>query len=113
MTRLNKVLIQGRLGAEPEISDVDGGSRLARLRVALDTGYKDVTGEWQKRADWIRVVTFQDKLIEKLERGRKLTGAMVYVDGRLCARTYEKDGENRSSVEIEVGPYGTIMVLAG
>ena len=111
---MNKVLIQGRLGDEPEISNLEGGGgRLARLRVALDTGYKDSSGEWQERADWIRVVTFQDRFIDKLERGRKLTGSMVYVDGRLRARTWEKDGEKRSSVEVEAGPYGAIEVLAG
>ena len=112
MTKLNKVLIQGHFGAEPEITKLDEDRRVAKFRVAVDTGYKDASGEWVKRADWFRVVTFVDRFIDNLERANKLTGSMVYVDGRLRERTWEKDGEKRSAVEVEAGPYGDIKVLA-
>ena len=109
---MNKVLIQGRFGGEPEISNLEGGRRMASFRVAVDSGYKDATGEWRDQVDWFRVVTFQERFIEKLERARNLKGSMVYVDGRLRARSYEKDGEKRSSVEVEAGPFGAIELLA-
>ena len=111
MTRLNKVLIQGRFGGEPEIKHLDNERRVAYFSVAVDTGYKDDNGQWQERTDWVRVSTFRDRLIEKLEKVRKLKGSSVIVDGRLRSRSYEKDGETRYTVDVEVGAYGDIVVV--
>ena len=90
---------------------VEGGRRMARFRVAVDTGYKDDTGQWQERADWVNVVTFRDRLIERLETAHGLKGRMVFVDGRLRSRSYDKDGETRYMTEVEAGAFGDIALL--
>lgn len=110
MSRLNKVLLQGRLGGEPEIKEAEGG-KIAVLNVAVDASYKDDDGTWQDQVDWIRVVTFRDKLIDKALSAEGLKGQAVFVDGRLKTRSYDKDGETRYATEVLVGAYGNITVI--
>ena len=109
--RLNKVLLQGRLGAEPEIVSLKDGGRAANFSIAVDAGYRGADGEWRDAVDWIRITTLRGKLVEKLAAAGPLKGRQVLVDGRLRSRRYVKDGETRYGVEVRVGAFGAIDLL--
>jgi single-strand DNA-binding protein len=109
--RLNKVLIQGRLGGDPEITEMENGTKRATFSVAVDAGYKDDAGEWQNEVDWVRVVTFREKLIDKTLSEPGLKGRLAFIDGQLKTRSYEKDGKPQYMTEVQVGTYGTIALV--
>ena len=92
---LNKVILIGNLGADPETRHSAGGSQVTNIRVATSESWKDQSGEKQEKTEWHRI-TFFGRLAEiASEYLRK--GSMVYVEGRIETSTYEKDGEKRYS----------------
>ena len=95
---LNKVILIGNLGADPETRHSAGGSQVTNIRVATSESWKDKAGEKQEKTEWHRI-TFFGRLAEiASEYLRK--GSMVYVEGRIETSTYEKDGEKRYSTSI-------------
>lgn len=94
---LNVVVLQGRLGRDPEIRQTTTGKQVAAFTLACDRGRKDANG--RTTADWVQVVAW-DRLADFAAKW--LTkGQMVTVDGRLQSRTYQaKDGTNRTVVEV-------------
>ena len=110
---LNSANIIGRLGADTTISQLASGGRVANLSVATDESYIDKqSGERIDRAEWHRIVTFQDGLVEMLDKhGKK--GRLVYVSGKLQTRKWRKDGEDtdRYSTEILLVPGGRVQFL--
>lgn len=95
---LNKVILIGNLGADPETRHSAGGSQVTNIRVATSESWKDKAGEKQEKTEWHRI-TFFGRLAEiASEFLRK--GSMVYVEGRIETSTYEKDGEKRYSTAI-------------
>jgi single-strand DNA-binding protein len=97
MASVNKAIIIGHLGKDPEVKSLDGGQQLARFSVATSESWtKD--GQKQERTEWHRIVAW-GKLAEIC--GRFLSkGKQVYVEGRIQTREYEKDGTKRYSTEI-------------
>ena len=109
----NFVELIGRLGRDVEIHDLTDGGRVANLSVATDEGYfSKQSGEWVDRAEWHRVVTFQDGLIGRLEE-QATKGRLVLVEGKLQTRRYRKDGEatDRTSTEVVVVPGHRVQFL--
>ncbi len=110
---LNKAQLIGRLGRDVEISQLQSGKRVANLQVATDESYIDgSTGNRVDRAEWHRVVTFQDGVIDMLEKnGRK--GRLVYIEGKLQTRKWRKDGEDteRLATEIMIVPGCRVQFL--
>ena len=95
---LNKVILIGNLGADPETRHSAGGSQVTNIRVATSESWKDKAGEKQEKTEWHRI-TFFGRLAEiASEFLRK--GSMVYVEGRIETSKYEKDGETRYSTAI-------------
>lgn len=95
---VNKVILVGRLGKDPEMKYTQSGDPVANFSVATDESWKDSNGERQERTEWHRIVAFK-KLAEII--GKYLTkGAQVYVEGKLQTRSWEKDGEKKYSTEI-------------
>ena len=110
---LNRVDLIGRLGADVSVNHLASGGRVANLSVATDEGYiNKQTGEKVDKAEWHRVVTFQDGLIDMLEKHAK-KGRQVFVSGKLQTRRWRKDGEDsdRFSVEILIVPGGRVQLL--
>ena len=110
---LNKVQIIGRLGADVTVNHLASGGRVANLSIATDESYTNrQTGEKVDKTEWHRVVTFQDGLIDMLEKHAK-KGRLVYVDGKLQTRRWKKDGEDseRFSTEILLVPGGRVQFL--
>jgi single-strand DNA-binding protein len=98
MAGVNKVIIVGRLGADPETKQVGNGGTVARLSVATSENWVDKEGQKQERTEWHRIVVW-GKLAEIC--GRHLAkGRQVYVEGRLQTRSWEDNGQKKYSTEI-------------
>ena len=99
---LNKVLLIGRLGADPEIKQMVNGKSVARLSIATSNTWKDKnTGEKKEKTEWHRVVIFNEGLVKVVQQYVK-KGAQVYIEGQLTTRKWkdEKSGMDRYSTEI-------------
>ena len=96
---LNKMMIIGNLGADPELRYTPGGKAVAELRVAVNDRSRGPDGEWQEETQWFRVELWEQAAERAAERLRK--GHKVFAEGALRAREWEgKDGQKRTSLEI-------------
>ena len=99
---LNKVLLIGRLGADPDIKQMVNGKSIARLSLATSNTWKDKnTGEKKEKTEWHRVVIFNEGLVNVVQQYVK-KGAQVYIEGQLTTRKWkdEKSGLDRYSTEV-------------
>ena len=99
---LNKVLLIGRLGADPEIKQMVNGKNVARLSIATSQSWKDKSsGERKEKTEWHRVVIFNEGLVNVVQQYVK-KGAQVYIEGQLTTRKWkdEKSGIDRYSTEV-------------
>ena len=99
---LNKVLLIGRLGSDPEIKQMVNGKNVARLSLATSNTWKDKnTGEKKEKTEWHRVVIFNEGLVNIVQQYVK-KGAQVYIEGQLTTRKWkdEKSGLDRYSTEV-------------
>ncbi len=96
---VNKVILIGNVGNDPEVRYMPNGNAVANISVATSDSWKDKnTGEQQDRTEWHRVVFF-NRLAEIVEQYVK-KGSRLYVEGRLQTRSWEQDGVKRYSTEI-------------
>ena len=99
---LNKVLLIGRLGADPEIKQMVNGKNIARLSIATSNTWKDKnTGEKKEKTEWHRIVIFNEGLVNVVQQYVK-KGAQVYIEGQLTTRKWrdEKSGVDKYSTEV-------------
>ena len=99
---LNKVLLIGRLGADPDIKQMVNGKNVARLSLATSNTWKDKnTGEKKEKTEWHRVVIFNEGLVKVVQQYVK-KGTQVYIEGQLTTRKWkdEKSGLDRYSTEV-------------
>ena len=99
---LNKVLLIGRLGADPDIKQMVNGKSVARLSLATSNTWKDKnTGEKKEKTEWHRVVIFNEGLVNVVQQYVK-KGNQVYIEGQLTTRKWkdEKSGLDRYSTEV-------------
>tara|TARA_Y100000590_G_scaffold252559_1_gene283578 strand:+ start:123 stop:572 length:450 start_codon:yes stop_codon:yes gene_type:complete len=112
---LNKVLLIGRLGADPEIKQMVNGKSVARLSLATSQSWKDKnTGEKKEKTEWHRIVVFNEGLINVVQQYLK-KGAQVYVEGQLVTRKWkdEKSGQDKYSTEIVIQGYNSSLTMLG
>ncbi len=97
---VNKAILVGRLGRDPETRYTSGGQAVANFTLATDETFKDRSGERQKRTEWHRVVLW-GKLAEIAQQYLK-KGQLVYIEGRIQSRQWEdkRDGQKRTTTEI-------------
>ena len=110
---MNRVELIGRLGADVTVNHLTSGGRVANLSIATDESYLNrQTGDRVDKTEWHRVVTFQDGLIDMLERNAK-KGRLVHAEGKLQTRRWSKPGEDgdRFSTEILVVPGHKVQFL--
>ena len=110
---LNRAEVIGRLGADVTINSLASGGRVANMSIATDESYVEKqSGTRIDKTEWHRAVTFQDGLIDMLEKHAK-KGRLVYVAGKLQTRKWRKDGEDsdRFSTEILLVPGGRVQFL--
>ena len=110
---LNRVELIGRLGADVTVNHLSSGGRVANMSIATDESYiSKQTGERVDKTEWHRVVTFQEGLVNMLEKHAR-KGRLVYIDGKLQTRRWSKAGEDsdRYSTEILLVPGGGVKFL--
>lgn len=96
---INKVILVGNVGQDPEVRHLEGGTAVARISVATNESYKDKSGEWQTITEWHNVVAWRG-LAEIVEKNYK-KGMQVYVEGKLTTRKWQdKDGNDRRTTDI-------------
>lgn len=112
---VNKVIIVGNLGADPEVKSFQNGGRICNLRIATSEDWKDrTTGEKKERTEWHQVVLSSDGLVGVAERFLR-KGSKVYVEGQLQTRKWQdQSGNDRYTTEIRVGGFdGKLVMLDG
>lgn len=96
---VNKVILIGNLGRDPEVKYLEGNVAVAKFSVATNESYKDKKGEWQTQTEWHDVVCWR-ALAERAEKQLK-KGSQVFIEGKLSHRKYQdKDGNDRYVTEV-------------
>ncbi|MEM9086547.1 MAG: single-stranded DNA-binding protein [Pseudomonadota bacterium] len=112
---LNKVMLIGNLGADPEIRSFQNGGKVANLRIATSENWKDRnTGERREKTEWHTVAIFSEGLVGVVERYVK-KGSKVFIEGQLETRKWQdQNGQDRYSTEVVIRNYGgTLTMLDG
>jgi single-strand DNA-binding protein len=113
MAGVNKVIIVGRLGADPESRSFSNGGKVVNLRVATSETWKDkASGERKERTEWHSVVIHSEPL-GKIAEQYLSKGSEVYLEGQLETRKWEKDGVERYSTEVVLRPFSGSLTLIG
>lgn len=114
MSSLNKVMLIGNLGADPEIRHTQDGRPIANMRIATSESWRDkATGERRERTEWHRVVVFNEGLARIVEQYLH-KGDKVYVEGQIQTRKWEdQSGTERYSTEIVLQGFGSSIVMLG
>jgi single-strand DNA-binding protein len=108
---VNKVILIGNLGADPEIRRTNDGRPIANLRVATSENWRDkATGEKRERTEWHRVVIFNEGLCKIAEQYLK-KGSKVYLEGQLQTRKWEKDGVEHYSTEVVLQGFNSQLTM--
>jgi single-strand DNA-binding protein len=112
---VNKVILVGNLGRDPEIRSTSGGQRVANMSVATSESWRDkASGERKERTEWHRVVIFNERLVDIVEKYLK-KGAKVYLEGALQTRKWsDNSGQERYTTEIVLQNFrGELTMLDG
>ncbi|MCB1784084.1 MAG: single-stranded DNA-binding protein [Alphaproteobacteria bacterium] len=110
---VNKVILVGNLGADPDVRNMQSGDKVVNLSIATSEGWKDkATGERKERTQWHKVVVFNQGLINVCENYLK-KGAKVYIEGQLETRKWQdQNGKDNYTTEIVLRPYrGELTML--
>lgn len=111
---VNKVILVGNLGKDPEIRTLNSGDKVANLSIATSESWRDKTsGERKEKTEWHRVVIFNENLVKVAENYLK-KGQTVYIEGQLATRKYEQNGVEKYSTEIVLQRFrGELTMLGG
>lgn len=115
MSSVNKVILIGNLGADPEVKSFQNGGKIANLRIATSKRWKDrQTGEVKEATEWHSIVINGDGLVGVVERYLK-KGSKVYIEGELRTRKWQdRDGNDRYTTEVVIaGMGGNLTMLDG
>lgn len=113
MAGVNKVIILGRLGKDPEVRNFQNGGKVVNLRIATSERFKDREGNQQERTEWHAVAIFNEKLGEIAERYLK-KGSEVYIEGQLETRKWQdSSGADKYTTEIVLRQYRGELALVG
>lgn len=109
---VNKVILVGNLGQDPEIKDLGNGRKVANLRLATSESWKDKdTGERKERTEWHSVSVFVPGLIGVIENNCR-KGSQLYIEGQLQTRKYEKNGQDHYATDVVLqGPSSAFRMI--
>jgi single-strand DNA-binding protein len=111
MAGVNKVILVGNLGADPESRSLNNGGEVVNLRVATSETWKDRSGERQERTEWHRVVIFNENL-GRVAKSYLRKGSKVYLEGQLQTRKWtDQSGQEKFSTEIVLQNFRGELVL--
>lgn len=110
MASLNKVMVIGNLGADPEVRSTPNGSQVATFRLACTESWKDQSGQRQERTEWVTIVAW--KKLSEIAQKYLRKGSRVYVEGKLQTRSWDdkQTGAKRYATEVLCE---TILMLSG
>ncbi|MCE2963674.1 MAG: single-stranded DNA-binding protein [Chitinophagales bacterium] len=97
---VNKVILLGRVGKDPEVKQFDNGS-IANFTIATNDNYKDKSGQKVERTDWHNIAIGSPGLVDLVSKYVK-KGDLLYVEGKIRTREYEKEGQKRYLTEVRV-----------
>jgi single-strand DNA-binding protein len=112
---VNKVILVGNIGRDPEIRSTQDGMRIANLSLATSETWRDrASGERKEKTEWHRVAVFNERLVDVIEKYVK-KGAKLYIEGQLQTRKWtDKEGQDRYTTEIVLGRFnGQLTMLDG
>lgn len=112
---LNKVILIGNLGADPEVRRLNSGDQVANLRIATSESWRDRnTNERKERTEWHNIVIFNENLIKVVEQYLK-KGSKIYIEGQLQTRKWQdQNGHDRYTTEVVLQKYrGELQMLDG
>lgn len=96
---VNRVILVGNLGKDPEIRTLENGAKVAKFSIATNENYKDKAGQWQTQTEWHDIVAWRS-LAERAESSLE-KGSTVYLEGKLSTRTWQdQNGNNRRTTEV-------------
>jgi single-strand DNA-binding protein len=109
---VNKVILVGNLGADPEIRRTQDGRPIANLRVATSENWRDkATGERKEKTEWHRVVIFNEGLCRVAEQYLK-KGAKIYIEGQLQTRKWQdQSGQDKYSTEVVLQGFNSVLTM--
>lgn len=109
---VNKVILVGNLGADPDVRSMQSGDKVVNLSIATSENWTDkASGERKEKTEWHRVVIFNQGLVKVCESYLK-KGAKVYIEGQLETRSWEQDGQKKYTTEVVLRPYrGELTML--
>lgn len=109
---VNKVILIGNLGRDPEIRTFDNGGKVANLRLATSETWKDkTTGERKERTEWHSVAIFGEGLVRVAEQYLR-KGSKIYVEGQLQTRKWQdSEGQDRYSTEVVLQGFGGVLTM--
>ena len=109
---VNKVILVGNLGRDPEVRTFQNGGKVCNLRIATSDTWKDkATGERRERTEWHSVAIFSEPLARTAEQYLR-KGSKVYLEGQLETRKWQdQSGQDRYSTEVVLRPYTSTMVM--
>ncbi len=108
---VNKVILVGNLGRDPEVRSFQSGDKVCNLSIATSETWKDrASGERKEKTEWHRVAIYNQNLVTIAEKYLS-KGSKVYIEGKLETREFEKDGQKRYSTEITIRNFGGELTL--
>lgn len=111
MQSVNKVILVGNLGNDPEVRSMQSGDEVCNLSIATSESWKDKhTGEKKEKTEWHRVVIFSQGLVNVVKNYLR-KGSKVYIEGQLQTRSWEQDGQKKYTTEIVLKGYGAKLVM--
>ena len=114
MSSVNKVILLGNLGRDPEIRSMQSGKKMASFSIATSKRWKDRnTQEQKENTSWHNIVVFNEGLVDVIEKYVK-KGSKIYVEGELSTRKYQdKDGNDRYTTEVVLQGYNSNLTMLG
>lgn len=108
---INKAILVGNLGADPEVRRTQDGRAVVNIRLATSESWRDKnSGERKEKTEWHRVVIFNEGLCKVAEQYLK-KGAKVYIEGAIQTRKWEQDGVEKYSTEVVLNGYGGVLTM--
>jgi len=109
---VNKVILIGNLGADPEVRTFQNGGKVCNLRIATSENWKDKnTGERREKTEWHTIAIFQEGLVRIAEQYLR-KGSKIYIEGKLQTRKWQdQSGQDRYSTEVVLNGYDGVMTM--
>ena len=116
MASVNKVILVGNVGKDPEIKTLAGGSTVASFGVAVTDKWRDKSGEQKEKTTWFNCSVWQtgdSGLVNSVVKPYVRKGSMLFIDGTPEIQEYEKDGQKMRAFNVRIGGPGTTLRLCG